>query len=252
MRTHHVLIAAAAGIAVLIALLLGWAIGHREDVPDRRPLARAQVSDLSEAVESAAPAVVMLSAGGTSAADALPMGSGFVISPDGYVVTSARSAGSLPVVTVIFPSGAAFKAERIGADPEVDIAVFRTLNTAHEALPAIKLADSALIRAGQPVLLLSAPVGLEGTATAGIVSNPARRLDPDRPGDLIQTDALFAAGSAGGPLINADGEVIGVATPRIRMGESIASVAFATPSNAVRAAVDRLKAAAGAQPVPAR
>jgi len=244
MRTHHVLIAVGAGIAVIIALLLGWAIGHHEGEPAPRPAVINTTGDLTSAVETAAPAVVMVSAGGSSAADALPMGSGFVISPDGYVITSAQVAQRLAVVTVIFPSGATFKAERVGSDPETGIAVFRTLDTAHEALPAVKLADSSLVRAGQAVLLLSAPVGLEGTATAGIVSNPARRLDTDDPRELIQTDALFTAGSAGGPLINADGEVIGVATSRVERDEASASVAFATPSNAVRAAVDRLKAAA--------
>jgi len=243
MRTHHVLIAAAALIGVVIVLLLGWAIGRGDSAPAPRRAPAGGSADLTAAVDTAAPAVVMLSAGGSSAADALPMGSGFVISPDGYVVTSAEVGGRVQLVTVIFPSGAAFKAERVGTDEDVGIALFRTLGAAHEALPAIKLTDSDVVKAGQSVLLLSAPIGLQGVATAGIVSNASREFGPDAPGALIQTDALFTPGSAGGPLVDTAGDVIGVATGRVRDENASANVAFAVPSNAVRAAVDRIKAA---------
>lgn len=253
MRTHHFLIGVAAAIAVLIALLLGWAIGNRGDEPRSRAVASSGAAgDLSGAVEASAPAVVMLSAGGSSAADALPMGSGFIISPDGYLVTTADVVRSLPVVTAILPSGAAFKAERVGTDSVTGIVLFRTINTAQQALPSLRLADSMLVKAGQPAMLIGAPYGLDGTVSAGIVAHAARRLSPDQPIDLIQTDIAFSAGGGGGPLLDAQGDVIGLATAQVRQDSDGPRVAFAIPSNAVKDIVGRLRAATPAPAATAR
>lgn len=239
MRTHHVLIAGAAAIAAVIVLLIGWAIGHGGDGTASTPVARAASgTDLSVAVEEAAPAVVMLSAGRAG----LPMGSGFVISPDGSLVTSAHVVGNLPVVSAVFSDGASYRAERVGLDREADVALFRINEQTPQAYPAIKFANSDLVRPGQPVVLMGAPFGLGGTATSGIVSAASRKLDGNATFGLIQTDAALTAGGSGGPLLNADGDVIGVATARLSKGDLGSGVAFAIPANAVKAAVERIRA----------
>lgn len=249
MRTHHVLIAGAATIAATVVLLLGWAIGrHGVDEARRPATARAAAGgDLSVAVEEAAPAVVMLSAGGSSG---MPMGSGFVISPDGLLVTAAHVVGGLPVVTVVFGDGATYRAELVGIDRPADVALFRINEQTQQAYPSIKFADSDLVRPGQAAVMLGAPFGLGGTATSGIVSAASRKLDPNAAYGLIQTDAALTAGGSGGPLLNAAGEVIGVATARLSKGDPGAGVAFAIPSNTVKAAVDQIRAAAAQAPPP--
>jgi len=243
MRTHHVLIAGAAGIALLIVLLIGWAIGHGDRGPATSSVEQiSSGGDLSLAVEEAAPAVVMLSAGGAG----LPMGSGFVISPDGTLVTSAHVVGNLPVVSVVFGDGASYHAEVVGLDRDADVALFRINEQTQQAYPAIKFANSDLVRPGQPVVLMGAPFGLGGTATSGIVSAASRKLDANAAFGLIQTDAALTAGGSGGPLLNAAGDVIGVATARLSKGDTGSGVAFAVPSNTVKAAVDKIHAEATA------
>lgn len=247
MRTHHVLIAGAVALAATIVLLIGWAVG-RSDGSSASPSAEraTEGGDLSFAVEEAASAVVMLSAGRAG----LPMGSGFVISPDGALVTSVHVVRNLPAVSVVFGDGASYRAERIGLDRDADIALFRIDEPIPQAYPALKFANSDLVRPGQPVVLMGAPFGLGGTATSGIVSAASRKLDANAAYGLIQTDAALTAGSSGGPLLNTQGEVIGMASARLTKGDTGSGVAFAVPANTIKAALERIRAAAPASARP--
>jgi S1-C subfamily serine protease len=231
MRTHQALIAAAGAVVLVILILLGVGLANRGD---DQPAGRG--ADFVAAIEKAQDAVVVLGVpGGGGAADAMPMGSGIVVSPDGVIVTSAHVTGGLPVVNVIFLDGTSRRAELIGTDAGADVAVFRT--PAAKPLAYLPLGDSSQVKAGQPVVLMGAPFGLSGTATSGIVSAVGRRLDSDGPG-LIQTDAALTAGGSGGPLLNARGQVIGLASAKLSRGEPGAGLAFATPSNVVKTVVD--------------
>ena len=238
MRTQQILYGAAAaiGLLILILLLTTLARGGDDDGPRaRRPGAQ---TDFSAAMETALPASVMLSAPGEQAPDAMPMGSGFVVSPEGLIVTAAHVTDGLPVVNVVFFDGAARQAELVGVDEQADIAVFRVATV--KPMAALELADSTQVKPGEPVVLVGAPFGLPGSATSGIVSAVGRRLTPTDLASYIQTDAALTAGGSGGPLVDSHGHVIGVATARLSRGDPGAGLAFAIPSNVVQAVLDRV------------
>jgi len=255
MRTQQILLAAAGAVGLIILILLMVAFSRGSD--DRASAG----GGFEAAVEKAQAATVMLSVSGSG--EVMPMGSGFVVSTDGLIVTAAHVTGGLQVVNAVFADGSVGRAELVGVDDAVDVAVFRT--TPGKPLRALTLADSNQVRAGQPVVLMGAPFGLAGTATSGIVSAVNRQIgrqamssdrDPFANGALsgpvvayIQTDAALTAGGSGGPLLNEAGQVIGMATARESRGEPGAGLSFAIPSNVVKTVVERLKAAPA--PVPA-
>lgn len=262
MRTQQLLYIAAGVVIFLILLLVGWGLTHaaRDDAGGGgRPAA-----NLVGAVERAQAATVMITVSG-SGQDGAPMqmGSGFVVSSDGLVATAAHVTGGLPVVNAVFADGSVARAELVAADEAADVAVFRT--TPGKPLTALALADSNQVKAGQPVLLMGAPFGLVGTATSGIVSAVNRQigapLDEDDPfaggalrgpvKSFIQTDAALTAGGSGGPLLNAGGQVIGMASARESRGEPGAGLSFAIPSNVVKEVVARARSAASAPAAPA-
>lgn len=256
MRTQQLLYAAAGVIVLIILLLIGWGLTHRSDDGAVRG-----TTNFAGAVDRAQAATVMVTVSGSGDQDTMQMGSGFVVSPDGLVVTAAHVTGGLPVVNMVFADGSVARAELVGADEAVDVAVFRV--TPGKPLIALSFADSNQVKAGQPVLLMGAPYGLVGTATSGIVSAVNRQIgaapvdedDPFAQGALsgpvksyIQTDAALTAGGSGGPLLNAGGQVIGMASARESRGEPGAGLAFAIPANVVRDTVERFKQAPAAPP----
>ncbi|UTP40713.1 S1C family serine protease [Phenylobacterium sp. LH3H17] len=255
MRTQQLLLAAAGaiGLIILILLIVAFSRGGDDDGGGRVKPGVGFVS----AVEKAQAATVMLSV--SSDGEAMPMGSGFVVTTDGLIVTAAHVTGGMPVVNAVFADGSVARAELVGVDETVDVAVFRT--TPGKPMKALSFADSNLVRAGQPVVLMGAPFGLAGTATSGIVSavnrqigRPASPMGEARFADgalrgpvvaYIQTDAALTTGGSGGPLLNAGGEVIGLASSRESRGDPGAGLSFAIPSNVVKAVVERFKAAPG-------
>lgn len=248
MRTQQLLYGAAGVVVLAMLVLLGMGLNHRSD---EAPRMRGG-GDFVTAVEKAQAATVMVTvSGGGGAPDEMPMGSGFVISSDGLVVTAAHVTGRLPVVNMVFADGSVARAELVGADETADIAVFRT--TPGKPLAFLTLADSNQVRPGQAVVLMGAPYGLVGTATSGIVSAINRQIGASAEGRFangalsgpvtayIQTDAALTAGGSGGPLLNAGGQVIGVASARESRGDPGAGLSFAIPSNVVKTVVERVK-----------
>jgi serine protease Do len=254
LRTQQLLYAAAGVVIFIMLLLIGWGLSHRgqESAPARG------TTNFVSAVERAQAATVMLTVSGSDGRnDGAPMqmGSGFVVSADGLVVTAAHVTGGIPVVNLVFADGTVARAELVGADESSDVAVFRA--TPGRQLTALSFGDSNQVKAGQPVVLMGAPYGLVGTATSGIISAVNRQIgttfnedDPFAGASLrgpvkayLQTDAALTAGGSGGPLLNASGQVIGMASARESRGEPGAGLAFAIPSNVVRDVVERVKAA---------
>lgn len=261
MRTDRILLAAAAAIGLIIFILVIMAMARGGD---DNPARVRGGGGFVEAVERGQQATVMLAVpGGPAGADAMPMGSGFVVDATGLIVTAAHVTGGLPVVNIIYVDGTVGRGELVGADEVADVAVFRTQPS--KPLVALTLADSNLVKAGQPVVLMGAPFGLTGTATSGILSAANRQIGAGAPdfddGALrgpvqafLQTDAALTAGGSGGPLLNAGGQVIGMASARESRGEPGAGLAFAIPANVVKAVVDRVKAGpppAASAPAPA-
>jgi serine protease Do len=168
----------------------------------------------------------------------LSQGSGFVISPDGYLVTNNHVVDNASKVTVAFDENEKYEAEVIGTDPRTDIALLK-INANGKTFPYVKLADKNP-RVGDWVIAVGNPFGLGGTVTAGIVSALARDIGSG-PYDYMQIDAAVNRGNSGGPTFDLDGEVVGVNTAIYSPSGGSVGIAFAVPSKTVSEVVSQLK-----------
>ena len=164
------------------------------------------------------------------------LGSGFIISDDGFILTNDHVVKGADEVTVRLSDGRSFEAKIRGADEKLDLALLK-IDTG-EKLPVAKLGNSDSLRVGEWVMAIGNPFGLEQTVTAGIVSAKGRVIGAGPYDDFIQTDASINPGNSGGPLFNMRGEVVGINTAIIRGGQGIG---FALPINAARVTVEQLK-----------
>jgi serine protease Do len=174
-------------------------------------------------------------------------GSGFIISPDGYILTNNHVVEGATRLTVELHNGEKFPAEVIGTDPSIDLALIK-VDAKGEQLPTLELGDSSALRVGEWVLAIGNPLGLEYTVTVGVVSAKARNfaIGTTLPGvaSFIQTDAAINKGNSGGPLLSADGRVVGINTAIFRGGgldsPLVEGVGFALPINVARDAARQL------------
>lgn len=166
------------------------------------------------------------------------LGSGFVIDPSGIVITNNHVVGDANDITVIFTDGRKLKAEIVGKDPKVDIAVLRVKSD--KPLKAVKFGDSEKARIGDWVMAIGNPFGLGGSVTAGIVSARNRDISDQSYGHYIQTDAAINKGNSGGPLFNMDGEVIGINTAILSPSGGSIGIGFSVPSSMAQPVIDQL------------
>jgi serine protease Do len=167
------------------------------------------------------------------------MGSGFVIDPSGVIITNNHVIADANEVTVTFTDGQKLKAEVLGKDQKVDVAVLRV--KPEKPLKAVKFGDSDKARVGDWVLAVGNPFGLGGSVTAGIVSARNRNIDKGPYDNYIQTDAAINKGNSGGPLFNMDGEVIGINTAILSPSGGSIGIGFATPANTVQPIIEQLQ-----------
>lgn len=225
-----------------------------------KDIALSQLSDSFESLaERVSPSVVQIfstgySSGATPATatggglltNQRSSGSGVILDPDGYIVTNAHVvAGALrlqvllagssirgaPGSSILKLKGKVVPATVVGIDEETDLAV---LKVSSGKLPSMELGNSDTLRPGQIVLAFGSPLGLENSVTMGVVSAVARQLRPEDPMIYIQTDAPINPGNSGGPLVDTEGQVVGINTSIFSQSGGSEGIGFAAPSNIVR------------------
>jgi len=173
------------------------------------------------------------------------LGSGFVIDEDGYIVTNNHVIEGADHITVSFSDGPDLDATLVGTDPKTDLALLKI--EPGKPLPALQFGDSDSARVGDWVLAIGNPFGLGGTATAGIISARGRDIRSGPYDDYLQIDAPINSGNSGGPVFNADGEVIGVNTAIYSPNGGNVGIGFAIPSKQVQTIVAELKSTGSIQ-----
>ena len=228
----------------------------KKSAPSRRIEVR-EVANLSDAAESALPAVVyvkvtqkaryqqpnsifdLLFGFAQIPRDQVGLGSGVIIRPDGYIVTNNHVIANADVIEVTLENNQVYQARLVGTDPATDIALIKI---EAEDLPAVPMGNSDDLRLGEWVLAIGSPYDLRSTITAGIVSAKGRSM-PNYDGQyrvesFIQTDAAVNPGNSGGALVNAAGELVGINTSIISLTGSYAGYSFAVPVNIVSKVAD--------------
>jgi serine protease Do len=164
------------------------------------------------------------------------LGSGFIISADGYIVTNNHVVEDADEIRVILKDEKEFDATIEGRDPNTDLALIKVKSD--KPLPTIPLGNSESLNVGEWVVAIGSPFGLEQTVTAGIISAKGRVIGSGPYDDFLQTDASINPGNSGGPLLNMEGEVVGINTAIIAGGSGIG---FAIPINMAKGIIDQLK-----------
>ena len=167
------------------------------------------------------------------------MGSGFILSPDGIILTNAHVVKDASEVTVKLTDRREFRARVLGADPRTDVAV---LKIDAKNLPVVKIGSTKDLRAGEWVLAIGSPFGFENTVTAGVVSAKGRSLPDDSAVPFIQTDVAVNPGNSGGPLFNSRGEVIGINSQIYSRSGGYQGVSFAIPIDVASRVKDQIVA----------
>ncbi|MDH2245366.1 DegQ family serine endoprotease [Pseudomonas sp. GD03855] len=170
--------------------------------------------------------------------EAQSLGSGFIISDDGYVLTNNHVVAGADEIIVRLPDRSELEAKLVGADPRSDVAV---LKVEGKGLPTVKIGRSDELKAGEWVLAIGSPFGFDHTVTAGIVSATGRSLPNESYVPFIQTDVAINPGNSGGPLFNLKGEVIGINSQIFTRSGGFMGLSFAIPIDVAMDVADQLR-----------
>ncbi|MBL8955043.1 MAG: trypsin-like peptidase domain-containing protein [Myxococcaceae bacterium] len=235
-------------IVFALAVMAPLALGHAANLEAQRPFDTPLVSlaDLVDIVKSAVVNVeVVARVGGRDADERFfgreqlkqGAGSGFIVRPDGLIVTNNHVVAGATTIRVRLDDGRTFPARILGRDPLTDVALIH-IEGEVKNLPAVKLGDSDGMRVGDAVVAIGNPFGLASSVSAGILSAKARVIGAGPYDDFLQTDAAINPGNSGGPLFNARGEVIGMNTAIVGGGTGIG---FAVPASLIRSLMPQLE-----------
>lgn len=211
---------------------------------DVAPVQAQQLPDVSTLFEAQKDAVVSIQIEGNRRSnpffgDMAPrsgQGSGFVVDPEGYIITNHHVIDGAQKIQVGFENGDSFPATLVGTDPSIDIALLKI--EPKKRLPSVALGTSETLKVGQWVVAIGNPYGLNYSVTAGIISAKGRNIGAGPYDNFIQTDASINPGNSGGPLFDLQGRVVGVNTAIIRDGQGIG---FAVPVDMVKVVLPQLK-----------
>jgi serine protease Do len=167
------------------------------------------------------------------------LGSGFVVDPEGYVVTNNHVIAEAEEISVVFGDDTTYEAELVGRDTKTDLALLKIKGEG--PFPAVTFADSDTVRVGDWVIAIGNPFGLGSTVTAGIVSARSRDIRAGPYDDFLQVDAPINRGNSGGPSFNLDGQVIGINTAIFSPSGGNVGIGFAIPSNLAVPVIESLK-----------
>jgi serine protease Do len=168
------------------------------------------------------------------------LGSGFVVSPDGYIVTNAHVVDRASKISVRFADRQEAEAKVVGVDPKTDVALLKVEDPKGKLVP-VSFGDSGSLEVGEWVMAIGSPFGLEQTVTVGVVSAKERVLGAGPYDDFIQTDAAINPGNSGGPLLDADGRVVGINTAISSRSGGNEGIGFAIPINLAKGIIDQLR-----------
>ncbi len=169
----------------------------------------------------------------------MALGSGFIVDPQGYVVTNNHVVGDATSVTVIFQDNSKHPAKIVGRDPKTDIALLKIATD--KPLPYVTWGDSDVAKVGDWVIAVGNPFGLGGTVTAGIISARGRDIQAGPFDNFLQLDAPINRGNSGGPTFNEDGQVIGINTAIYSPNGGSVGIGFAIPSSLAKTIVAQLR-----------
>lgn len=170
--------------------------------------------------------------------DAQSLGSGFIISEDGYVLTNNHVVAGADEIIVRLPDRSELEAKLVGADPRSDMAL---LKIEGKDLPTVKLGDSSRLKAGEWVVAIGSPFGFDHTVTAGVVSATGRSLPNESYVPFIQTDVAINPGNSGGPLFNLEGEVVGINSQIFTRSGGFMGLSFAIPIDVAMDVANQLR-----------
>jgi S1-C subfamily serine protease len=212
---------------------------QEESTEDDSPLLDAYSGAVIGALERVAPAVAFIEVKGLKGRrPSHGSGSGFLFTPDGYLLTNSHVVHGADLITVRLNDDTRFSADVVGNDPDSDLAVLRI--GSQSALPYAEFGDSARVRVGQVAIAIGNPLGYSKTVTTGVISALGRTLRATSGRlmhDVIQTDAALNPGNSGGPLVDSKGRVIGVNTAMIPQAQAIC---FATGINTAKWVIGQL------------
>ena len=215
-------------------------VSVNEDAAASLDLLDAYSKAVVTVVEAVGPAVVSISIGQEtprSEFEPTGAGSGFVLTPDGYILTNSHVVARANKIQTTFIDGTRFQATLIGADPATDLAVIRITSS---KLPYAELGDSAGLRVGQLVIAMGNPLGFQSSVSSGVISALGRTLRSQESRlieNIIQHTAPLNPGNSGGPLLDARGRVVGINTAIIALAQGIG---FSIPSNTAKWVVSQL------------
>ncbi len=170
--------------------------------------------------------------------EAQSLGSGFIISPDGYIMTNNHVVADADEIIVRLSDRSELEAKLIGADPRSDVAL---LKVEGKDLPVVRLGKADDLKVGEWVLAIGSPFGFDHSVTAGIVSAKGRNLPSDSYVPFIQTDVAINQGNSGGPLLNTRGEVVGINSQIFSASGGYMGISFAIPIDLAMSAVEQIK-----------